>query len=218
MTEEELRGSREYLLDFIMQHESDRKRLLALCAFCRPTWDYVTMDRNREALEASERYADGEMNLLELEERWRRARYEPVVYEEWDAAVAGPAIREARWPAHMAPKGKRDEAARRAFHAACPVEVRSGWFADQIAFMRDVFGLLDTGYYEASSFRPAWRSGAAVALAREMHESRDFSAMPVLADALLDAGCDSEQVLAHCRGPGPHARGCWAVDLVLGKE
>jgi hypothetical protein len=51
-----------------------------------------------------------------------------------------------------------------------------------------------------------------------MCESRDFGAMPILADALHDAGCDNADILDHCRGPGPHVRGCWVVDLVLGKE
>ena len=64
---------------------------------------------------------------------------------------------------------------------------------------------------------PAWRTPTVVALASQMYESRDFGAMPILADALQDAGCDSEDVLGHCRGPGPHVRGCWVVDLVLGK-
>jgi hypothetical protein len=58
---------------------------------------------------------------------------------------------------------------------------------------------------------------AAVGVAQAMYESRDFAAMPILADALEDAGCDSPDVLAHCRGDGPHVRGCWVVDLVLGK-
>jgi hypothetical protein len=47
-----------------------------------------------------------------------------------------------------------------------------------------------------------------------MYEARDFSAMPILADALQDAGCDSDDILSHCRGDGPHVRGCWVVDLV----
>jgi hypothetical protein len=67
-------------------------------------------------------------------------------------------------------------------------------------------------------FDPRWRTDTAVALARLMDESRDFSAMPILADALQDAGCDNNDILEHCRGPGPHVRGCWVVDLVLGKE
>ena len=67
------------------------------------------------------------------------------------------------------------------------------------------------------AFDPAWRTGTAVAIARGMYEAHDFSAMPILADALMDAGCDDEDVLAHCREPGPHVRGCWVVDGVLGK-
>jgi hypothetical protein len=52
-----------------------------------------------------------------------------------------------------------------------------------------------------------------------MYEARDFSAMPILADALQDAGCDSEEILAHCRdATQSHCRECWVVDLVLGKE
>ena len=73
-----------------------------------------------------------------------------------------------------------------------------------------------------NSFRPvaadpAWLTIAAVALAVQMSETRDFSPMPILADALQDAGCADEQVLAHCRGDGPHARGCWVVDLLTGR-
>src|SRR5262249_13726632 len=71
-------------------------------------------------------------------------------------------------------------------------------------------------------FRPvavdaAWLTSTVVALAKQMYESRDFSPMPILADALQDAGCDGEDILSHCRVPGPHVRGCWVVDLVLGK-
>lgn len=67
-------------------------------------------------------------------------------------------------------------------------------------------------------FSAKWRTDTAVTLARQMYDSRDFSAMPILADALQDAGCDNEEVLSHCRGAGPHVRGCWVVDGVLGKE
>ncbi|MBP3956863.1 hypothetical protein J8F10_16450 [Gemmata sp. G18] len=77
-----------------------------------------------------------------------------------------------------------------------------------------MFGSL---FYSAR-LSPSWRTSTVLALASQMYESRDFSAMPILADALQDAGCDSTDVLDHCRGPGPHVRGCWVVDLVLGKE
>ncbi len=69
------------------------------------------------------------------------------------------------------------------------------------------------------TFAPEWRTEAAVGIAAQMYDSRDFGNMPVLADALQDAGCELPEVLAHCRDPhGVHVRGCWVVDLVLGKS
>ncbi|MCE9562809.1 MAG: hypothetical protein K8U57_12250 [Planctomycetes bacterium] len=79
--------------------------------------------------------------------------------------------------------------------------------------MRDIFA----ESFHPVTFLPEWRTSTAVALARQMYESRDFDAMPILADALQDAGCEDADVLDHCRGQGPHVRGCWVVDLVLGR-
>ena len=87
----------------------------------------------------------------------------------------------------------------------------------------------DNYYYDqlrciaGNPFRPVdfapWRTDTAVALSRQMYESRDFSAMPILADALQDAGCMNADVLNHCRDANQvHVRGCWVVDGVLGKE
>lgn len=86
--------------------------------------------------------------------------------------------------------------------------------ATQTPLLREVFG----NPFRPVTFSPEWRTDTAVSLARQMYESRGFSAMPILADALQDAGCDNEEILGHCRSPGPHVRGCWVVDLVLGKE
>jgi hypothetical protein len=84
----------------------------------------------------------------------------------------------------------------------------------QVKFNRDIFG----NPFRPVALSPEWRTDTALALAQQMYESRDFSAMPILADALQDVGCDNDDILNHCRGPGPHVRGCWVVDLVLGKE
>ena len=65
---------------------------------------------------------------------------------------------------------------------------------------------------------PRWLTSTVIDLARTIYEERVWERMPILADALMDAGCDSEEVINHCRGPGPHVRGCWVVDLILGKE
>ncbi len=86
--------------------------------------------------------------------------------------------------------------------------------AVQAELLRDIF---------ASPFRPAafdrvWGTDTVLAMARQMYDSREFSAMPILADALQDAGCDNGDILGHCRDTTvSHVRGCWVVDLVLGK-
>jgi hypothetical protein len=88
--------------------------------------------------------------------------------------------------------------------------------------VRDVFG----NPFRPATIDPAWLTDDVRALARGMYASRDFSAMPILADALQDAGCDDPDILKHCRHEagagalvprGIHVRGCWVVDLVLGK-
>ncbi|HUR55082.1 MAG TPA: hypothetical protein VMZ71_13195 [Gemmataceae bacterium] len=81
-------------------------------------------------------------------------------------------------------------------------------------YIRDIFG----NPFRPVSFAPSWGTSTAIALARQMYEARDFSAMPILADALQDAGCADADILGHCRGDGPHVRGCWVLDLVLGRE
>jgi hypothetical protein len=86
----------------------------------------------------------------------------------------------------------------------------------QAELIRDIF---------CNPFRPVsceaswrtWNEGAAVVLAKEMYESRDFRQAPLLADMLEDAGATDSQLLDHLRGPGPHVRGCFAVDLGLGR-
>jgi hypothetical protein len=74
------------------------------------------------------------------------------------------------------------------------------------------------GETRAGIVDPTWLTSTVVSLAEGIYAERAFDRLPILADALQDAGCDSADVLDHCRGTGPHARGCWVVDLVLGKS
>jgi hypothetical protein len=80
--------------------------------------------------------------------------------------------------------------------------------------LRCIFG----NPFRPVAFAPEWRTETAVALAAGIYDERAFDRLPILADALEEAGCDHPDVLRHCRGPGPHARGCWVVDGVLGKQ
>jgi hypothetical protein len=85
--------------------------------------------------------------------------------------------------------------------------------AGQIPLFWDIFGNL----FGPTEFDPRWRTSDVVGLAQAVYEDRVFDRLPILGDALMDAGCDDEQVLAHCRSDGPHVRGCWLVDLILNK-
>jgi hypothetical protein len=84
----------------------------------------------------------------------------------------------------------------------------------QCDLLRDVFG----NPFRPVAFDPSWRTSTVVSLAQQMYDSRDFSAIPILADAFQDAGCDNAAVLDHCRSSSEHVRGCWLVDLILGKK
>jgi hypothetical protein len=82
------------------------------------------------------------------------------------------------------------------------------------SLLRDIFG----NPFHAVTLDPSWLTSTVVYLAQQMYDSRDFSAMPILADALQDAGCENPKILEHCRGPRPHVKGCFVVDLCLNKS
>jgi hypothetical protein len=106
-----------------------------------------------------------------------------------------------------------DEAGRESWWKVVEAEKRI-----QAHLLRDVVG---------NPFRPPpalalsvreWNENTPRRIAQTIYEERAFDRLPILADALEDAGCDNVDILAHCRGPGPHVRGCWVVDLILGKQ
>jgi hypothetical protein len=177
-------------------------------------------ESSREAIVVAERYADGLADSSEL-----TAAYQ-------DALVSWNAIEIVRGGRHGKPirSGETYQAAKQAASVArnasdpklCDGRVAGclGWtlnFATRYALachLRDVLG---------NPFRPiavdaVWLTSTVGALAEGIYQERAFDRMPILADALQDAGCDNDDILAHCRGDGPHVRGCWAVDLLLGKS
>jgi hypothetical protein len=85
--------------------------------------------------------------------------------------------------------------------------------ARQPDLLRDILG---NPFRDVAS-DPSWRTAAVTSMAERVYSDREFGVMSGLADALQDAGCGDAAVLEHCRGSGPHSRGRWVVDLVLGK-
>ncbi|MBL8792846.1 MAG: hypothetical protein JNM56_02980 [Planctomycetia bacterium] len=85
----------------------------------------------------------------------------------------------------------------------------------QADLLRDVFGPLP---FRSAAVVTSWLTSTVVSVTTAIYEERAFERMPVLADALEDAGCDNADLLNHCRSDGPHVRGCFVVDLLTGKE
>jgi hypothetical protein len=208
-----------------------RKLRLFGCASCRLLWDLLTDPRSRAAVEYAEELADGvadparsaavmegaQRAALDVRDRVmasRRAAGVPlrIVEPEMAAAEHLPRVLYKR-PDHSALAHWAMNAMIGYGHAEAHRQWRAA-LRDLACLLREIFG---------NPFRPAvrdrsWLTSEVVALARGAYDERAFDQLPILADALQDAGCDSAEILAHLRGPGPHARGCWAVDLVLAKE
>jgi hypothetical protein len=89
--------------------------------------------------------------------------------------------------------------------------------ADLAPYVRDIVG----NPFRPTSLDPKllqWNGRVAAKLAEDAYQRHSFPRLPLMADALEDAGCTDAELLGHLRGPGPHVRGCWALDAVLGKQ
>lgn len=181
----------------------DRKFRLYCCAVCRREWAVLT-DELRSAVMIAESCADGLATTAQLQ----------AVYQSIDAAQRSSTRSRSDIEAlylvrlTIGPLGNGDA------YLVCRLFGREAGKRHQMALLRDLFG----NPYRPVAFNPSWRTTDVLGLARSMYGSRNFSATSILADALEEAGCDNADILAHCRGDGPHVRGCWVVDSLLGKE
>ena len=227
------------LLAFMRDEASDRKFRLFACGCCRLVWDRLTDGRSRSVVETVERRADGNASESELQlasqlaERAygelrqyaagrlteARGKMRHFVTEAFEVSGAA----EAAWMTaselpYIYPYPWMIDCGGGPFDGASILLSREGYdrvFRERGEVCRCVFG----NPFRPAAFDPAWRSSDAMILARGIYDDRAFDRMPILADALQDAGCDSEELLNHLRAPdAPHVRGCWALDLVLGKE
>ena len=220
------------LLEALPDKARERKLRLFACACVRSVWYLLEDERSRQAVVVAERFADGQaaeavaVGLAALEASRRsaldvsQALAASAATATLRAFVTGDEVASGYLAARMA--------ARRAAHALSTgrgvVDRTGGWDPaerEMIPFLRDVLG----NPFRPATVTPAWRVPQVVALAQAAYEERELPAgslgaarLAVLADALEEAGCADQTALDHLRGPGPHVRGCWVVDLLLGKE
>jgi hypothetical protein len=182
-----------------------RKLGIFACACCRMIW-HLLDKQQRQAVEATEQFADG------------------IATRQMFLAVCGQIEADFR-PPTAASKAvvdainvlyvkEKSSAIACADFASGYASTADGNSAAQAALLRDIFG----NPFRPVTLDPAWQTANVVALAQGIYAERAFERMPILGDALEDAGCDNADILNHCRQGGEHVRGCWVVDLILGKE
>jgi hypothetical protein len=205
-----------------------RKLRLFAAACCRRIWHLLPDEDSRRRLEWLERFADGAATETELQDALpsigpgtfsyspESRRYvafghscsvdpaEKARLAVLASAGAGPALFQLRYG--------RAHAVDAVWRHAGPAARKAEWAA-QADLLRCILG----NPFQEARFDPAWATPRVLAMARQAYDDRDFAVLPVLADALEDAGCDEARMLRHLRSSGPHARGCWALDLLLGK-
>lgn len=192
------------MFEFLRGKASVRKLRLFAVACCRRIWHLLDDLRCRHAVEVAEKYADGLATKEELRDAAIEAnearkgfgsRPETIENAPWAASLANQAFRGNAWLYF----------------------VLGSTGTDQHFLFQDILGNL---------FRPetpdtvwlTWNNGTVVKIAEAIYADKAFDQMPILADALEDADCHNTDILNHCRLPGIHVRGCWVVDLLLGKE
>jgi hypothetical protein len=214
------------MLEFIQSKATDRKFRLFACACCRNVWSLIVEERWRKAVEIAEEYADQACSSERLKEEWDSEGVTAVGH-----TIDGATAADARWGADWAARNAVQAVVEFNLHNLEPPNSTdiSAWArvrmerkqasedaqrTIQVRQVRDIFG----NPFRPVTFNPSWRTLSVVRLAQTICDERSFDKMPDLGDALERAGCRDEAILNHCREPSEHVRGCWVVDLVLGKS
>jgi hypothetical protein len=216
MTEAEWAASNDAvpMLVFLEGRITRRQEHLFACACCRRIWHLLSDEPCRNGVEIAERLADG----LASREEWA-AHWEEAVEKRQLGTYGINAAYNAGYPMPLGARHALTSAG--ATQAREPVTQDGEWLAGVIAertaqtvLLRDIFG----NPFRPVAADPPWLTSTVVTLAEGIYAERAFDRLPILADALQDAGCENADILAHCRNDGPHVRGCWVVDLLLRKE
>jgi hypothetical protein len=212
------------MLRFLRRRGSDRKLRLFACDCCRSISSLFPTETYHQLIEVAEAFSD---NLVPRRELTRKHQ---LVVKHSNSLVASTVASLVATTAFGVADQKAYVAARRTSQRIGEVVTQQGLLHDaatswsQALVLKDIFG---------NPFRPvsldpawlAWHGGAAAQLAQAVYDDRDLPSgrldaarLAVLADMLEEAGCSDADILGHLRGPGPHVRGCWPIDLILSKD
>jgi hypothetical protein len=195
------------MLNCVEDKFSDRKYRLFACGCLRLVEGEGTT--GEPFLGLAERVADGKVTAEESEQARELGTH------FWHQNYAAWALVPTAWQGVVQIRSVTADNLRRRLSKTERRKHRAHESPEQVLLFRCVFG----NPFRPVTFAPTWLTSTVVTLASQMYESREFGPMPILADALQDAGCDDEDVLGHCRETKTrHVRGCWVVDSILGKS
>lgn len=213
------------MLEFLKGKPCGRKLRLFACACCRLVWHLLVDERSRGAVEAAERLADGLIADGEAQAAFAAACDASIAVRRSPDASPETMLRLRRQPAPDKVRRAVYKAAFAVGHGVEDVQAHiRGSKSDLVdgpmrsRLLRDIFGPLPFRPVAIAPGWYSWNDGTIPKLAEAIYQERVFDSLPVLADALEEAGCTDAEILSHLRGPGPHTRGCWPLDLILGKS
>jgi hypothetical protein len=215
MTEDEWFGDAHPadMLDAIRHSAAERKLRLFMCACCRhaSVWPRYRDKESRRLIEVVERYAEGVTAWEQVHEAMHVVRW----FYHYGRLQTQGRINRVGQAARMLVALTNEDAI-----AAAEEMIRVS-----VNFLGSAQGALLREFF-MNPRHPvrlcpdvlAWNDCAVPRIAQGIYEERAFDRLPILHDALLDAGCNDEPILSHCYSVGPHVRGCWVVDLILAKS
>lgn len=247
MTESEWLANTSILtaMDYLQTLQLTDQRRLRLfgCACCRLVWDFLSIESARSIVVLAEEYADGESILDKLQSATSSSDFVDFDSRLSRATTNGPQLSKLTHNSLQAATSlSKSYLSHWDVYGICQAvcgNPRTDFFMNsdwnmggndvtpdrrkkvhQTKLLRDIFG----NPFQVMKFDENWKTETILAIAKGAYEERflpsgelDVARMMILADALEEAGCDNEDILSHLRSPGPHVRGCWALDLVLGK-
>jgi len=187
------------MLKFLGDKASERKLRLFTCAFSRQFWSYFNDERSRKAIQIGDWLADLLANEQQREAAWEGADdalLDAVSKQDFERAAIMVYAR------RCVAKSKGE---------IVPLDYQFlSWTPSDFQLVRDIFG----NPFHPVTINQVWLTPKVLALADTIYNDGAFERLPALADVLKAVGCDNEDILEHCRDDGPHARGCWVVDVV----
>jgi len=218
------------LLEYLRGRPAPQRKLrLFAVACCRQFESAFPGPHFNEALEIAEQYADAALEREDAKsfEPWKLISESVVVFNERDGSLARAVYHSAQMAQSILDLETNEllvdlhkmaasvsrlliDASQGEDRIGNSYALRAGERLRQADLIRDLFG----NPFRAVVHDPRWLTATVIDLSRAIYQERAFERMPILADALIDAGCDSEEILSHCRAPTLHARGCWVIDLL----